>query len=56
MPRVQLTLDEKGLRYLRRLVSTGECASLSHAIRRIIREYQRMPKAEKTRMEVKKHE
>jgi hypothetical protein len=31
MPRVQLTLDEKTLAYLRRLVESGECASLSHA-------------------------
>jgi Arc/MetJ-type ribon-helix-helix transcriptional regulator len=56
MTRVQLTLQEKDLRYLRRLVSTGECASLSHAVRKIIREYQRTPKPEKTRMEVEKHE
>jgi len=45
MPRVQLTLDEKDLAYLKRLVESGECASLSHAVRRIIREYRRLLKA-----------
>jgi len=45
--RVQLTLDETTYRYLRRLVDTEEAASLSHAVRRIVREYQRLLKAAK---------
>ena len=36
MKRVQLTLDERTLAYLRRLVKSGECASLSHAVRKIV--------------------
>lgn len=36
MKRVQLTLDEKGLAYLKSLVESGDAASLSHAVRRII--------------------
>jgi Arc/MetJ-type ribon-helix-helix transcriptional regulator len=36
MKRVQLTLDERTLAYLRRLVNCGECASLSHAVRKIV--------------------
>jgi Arc/MetJ-type ribon-helix-helix transcriptional regulator len=36
MKRVQLTLDEKSLAYLKSLVESGECANLSHAVRRII--------------------
>ena len=39
--RVQLTLDEKTLAYLRGLVETNECASLSHAVRRIIARHMR---------------
>jgi Arc/MetJ-type ribon-helix-helix transcriptional regulator len=37
MKRVQLTLDEKSLAYLKRLVESGDAASLSHAVRKIIR-------------------
>lgn len=29
--RIQLTLDKKSLAYLKRLVDSGNCASLSHA-------------------------
>jgi Arc/MetJ-type ribon-helix-helix transcriptional regulator len=36
MKRIQLTLDEKSLAYLKSMVESGECASLSHAVRRII--------------------
>ena len=36
MKRVQLTLDQKSLDYLNSLVDSGECASLSHAVRRSI--------------------
>jgi Arc/MetJ-type ribon-helix-helix transcriptional regulator len=36
MKRVQLTLDEKSLAYLKSMVDSGECASLSHAVRKII--------------------
>lgn len=36
MRRVQLTLDERSLTYLKSLVESGECASLSHAVRKII--------------------
>jgi Arc/MetJ-type ribon-helix-helix transcriptional regulator len=36
MKRVQLTLDERTMAYLRRLVKCGECASLSHAVRKIV--------------------
>jgi len=36
MKRVQITLDERTLAYLRRLVKCGECASLSHAVRKIV--------------------
>ncbi len=36
MRRVQLTLDEKTIAYLRRLVESRECASLSHAVRKIV--------------------
>jgi len=39
MKRVQLTLDEKSLAYLKSVVESGECASLSHAVRRIIARY-----------------
>lgn len=42
MPRVQLTLEERDLRYLRSLVKSSECASLSHAVRRIIKEYRQL--------------
>ena len=34
-----MTLDEKNLAYLRSLVESGECASLSHATRKIITKY-----------------
>jgi len=40
--RVQLTLDETTYRYLRRLVDSEEAGSLSHAVRRIVREYRRL--------------
>ena len=36
MKRVQLTLDEKSLAYLKSVVESGECASLSHAVRKIV--------------------
>jgi Arc/MetJ-type ribon-helix-helix transcriptional regulator len=36
MKRVQVTLDEENLAYLKRLVRSGDSASLSHAIRKII--------------------
>jgi len=39
MKRVQITLDEKTLAYLRSLVESGECANLSHAIRKIVARY-----------------
>jgi len=42
MARIQLTIEEKDLAYLKRLVKRGEAASLSHAVRRIIKEYQRL--------------
>jgi len=41
MRRVQLTLDEKTIAYLRRLVESGECASLSHAVRKIVGRHMR---------------
>lgn len=41
MRRVQLTLDERTLAYLRRMVQSGECASLSHAVRKIVGHYMR---------------
>ena len=41
MKRVQLTLDEKTIAYLRGLVESGECASLSHAVRKIVGHYMR---------------
>ena len=41
MKRVQLTLDEKSLAYLKSMVESGECASLSHAIRKIVAKYMR---------------
>lgn len=40
--RVQLTLDQETYRYLRRLVQTDEAASLSHAVRRVVKEYRRI--------------
>jgi hypothetical protein len=42
--RVQVTLDESTFRYLRGLVDSEEAASLSHAIRRIVKEYRRLAK------------
>jgi len=33
---VQLTLDEETITYLQSLVESGECASLSHAVRKIV--------------------
>jgi len=39
--KVQLTLDEKTLAYLKGLVETNECASLSHAVRRIVTKHMR---------------
>jgi metal-responsive CopG/Arc/MetJ family transcriptional regulator len=39
MKRVQLTLDEKSPAYLKSVVESGECASLSHTVRRIIARY-----------------
>jgi len=41
MRRVQLTLNEKTIAYLRRLVESGECASLSHAVRKIVGRHMR---------------
>jgi Arc/MetJ-type ribon-helix-helix transcriptional regulator len=35
--RVQLTLDEKTVEYLDSLVESGEAASRSHAVRKIIK-------------------
>jgi len=50
--RVQLTLDEETFRYLRSLVDSDEAASLSHAVRRIIKEYRRsLRKTRKERRE-----
>jgi len=43
--RVQVTLDEATFRYLKRQVDSGEAASLSHAIRRIVKEYRRLLRA-----------
>jgi Arc/MetJ-type ribon-helix-helix transcriptional regulator len=43
--RVQVTLDESTFRYLRSLVDSEEAASLSHAIRRIVKEYRRLLRA-----------
>jgi Arc/MetJ-type ribon-helix-helix transcriptional regulator len=34
--RVQITLDEESLKYLRSLVESGECTSISQATRKII--------------------
>jgi len=42
--RVQVTLDESTFRYLRSLVDSEEAASLSHAVRRIVKEYRRLRK------------
>jgi Arc/MetJ-type ribon-helix-helix transcriptional regulator len=54
MKRVQLTLDERSLAYLRSLVETGECASLSHAVRKIIAKHIREKEtAELPTMEVR---
>lgn len=41
MKRVALTLDERTITYLRGLVKSGECASLSHAVRKIVGHYMR---------------
>ena len=49
--RVQLTLDEETYRYLRRLVDSEEAASLSHAVRRIVKEYRRLPRTRRERMQ-----
>ncbi len=43
--RLQITLDEATFRYLRRLVESEEAASLSHAIRRIVKEHRRLHKS-----------
>ncbi|MDI6904028.1 MAG: hypothetical protein QMD13_00830 [Candidatus Bathyarchaeia archaeon] len=50
MKRVQLTLDEKSLAYLKSLVESGDAASLSHAVRKIIAKHMR---EEKKRLEGK---
>lgn len=52
MKRVQLTLDEKTLKHLRGLVESGECASLSHAVRRIVKRQMREGKERQERQEV----
>ena len=44
MKRVQITLDEKTLTYLKSIVESGECASLSHAVRKIVAEHMREDK------------
>lgn len=36
-----MTLDEETLTYLKGLVESGDCASLSHAVRRIIKRQMR---------------
>jgi len=41
MKRVNLTLDEATLSFLKDLVASGECASLSHAVRVIVGRYLR---------------
>lgn len=48
MKRVQITLNEASLAFLRGLVESGECASLSHAVRMIVGHYMR-ELGEKTR-------
>jgi len=40
--RVQLTLDNATFEYLRKLVDSGEAASLSHAVRRIVKEHRKL--------------
>jgi len=47
--RVQLTVDEETFRYLRRLVDSEEAASLSHAVRRIVKEYRKLKRAKESR-------
>jgi len=44
--RVQTSLDEKNLTYLKSLVESGEAASLSHAIRKIVGQRMREEKGE----------
>ena len=41
MKRVNLTLDEESLAFLRGLVQSGECASRSHAVRWVVGRYMR---------------
>jgi len=41
MWKVNITLDEECLKYLRSLVESGECKSVSHATRKIIKEYRK---------------
>ena len=47
MARINLTISEKDLAYLRRLVESEEAASLSHAVRKIVKEYRRLKLQEK---------
>ena len=54
--RVQVTLDGETYRYLHRLVETGEAASLSHAIRRVVKEHRRMVRTRREGLEAEKHE
>ena len=42
MWKVQITLDEESLKYLRSLVESGECKNVSHATRKIIKEHRKM--------------
>jgi len=49
--RVQLTLDEETFRYLRSLVGRDEAASMSHAVRRIVKEYRRLLRTRRERMQ-----
>jgi len=55
MARINLTISEKDLRYLRVLVKSGEASSVSHAVRKIIREYQRLKLASEKRLEAKEN-
>jgi hypothetical protein len=47
MARVNLTISEKDLAYLRCLVKSEEAASLSHAVRKIVKQYRKLMHEEK---------
>ncbi len=43
--RINVSLDASSLTFLKKIVSSGDCASVSHAIRKAVRKMEKEPTA-----------